>query len=338
MGTAFRFLLIVIAISLLSMVKLSPAESASDTAEAPQAGVILEAGEINGSTVPMGAFAVIIHGQGDRNPVSGEWEQLVPARGYIQAVDTEKLIFSRRREGWPESIVLDRIQTLILVGAPYLRAGVWDSTNPTGRIARKVGSLSQGLANQDSTQGSGEIKAVADWGNANSGRAAGDFRETPDSLSGRTAKGKDMGRGRRIVKKLAAGALAGIVPSYALGFILTFASDVEGFGAGLVFEFSLIFGYPVGAAIGVSLADPHDRFIMSMAGGGIGFVIGIMRTGPHNFLIDSRWETWPIFVGPLVGATIASELLREPLESRRLSVGLGPSPRGHLSAVVKLRF
>ena len=335
MGTAFRFFLI--AISLLETVNFSYADPVGDTAGS-QAGVILEAGEIDSSKVEIGAFAVVIHGLGEGHPVSGEWEQLVPARGYIQAVDTEKMILARGREGWPEPIVLDRIQTLVLVGAAYLRAGVWDSTNPTGRIARKVGSFSQGLANQDSTQGSGEIKAVADWGNANSGRAAGDFRETPDSLSGRTAKGKDMGRGRRIVKKLAAGALAGIVPSYALGIILTGTSDAEGFGAGLVFEFSLIFGYPVGAAIGVSLADPHDRFITSMAGGGIGFVIGFMLTAPHNFLIDSRWETWPMFVGPLVGATIASELLREPLESRRLSVGLGPSPRGHLSAVAKLRF
>ena len=289
----------------------------------------------------MGAFAVIIHGQGDRHPVSGEWEQLVTARGYIQAVDTEKMILARGREGWPEPIVLDRIQTLVLVGAAYLRAGVWDSTNPTGRIARKVGSFSQGLANQDSTQGNGEIKAVADWGNADSGRAAGDFRETPDSLSGRTAKGKDMGRGRRIVKKLAAGALAGIVPNYALGIILTGTGAAEGVGAVLFIDGIVFFGYPIGAAIGVSWVDPCDRFILSLAGSLVGCAASlyIPRKRVYQFRAYGQWDViWNWFVGPLVGATIASELLREPLESRRLSVGLGPSPRGHLSAVAKLRF
>ena len=196
--------------SLLAVVRSAPADSVGDTVEAADR-VILEAGEIDSSTVEVGSYVVVIHGQGERNPVSGEWERLETARGYVRAVDAEKLILVRRQENWTEPIVLDRIQTLVLVGAPYLR-GVWDSTSPTGQIASKVESFSQGLASQDSTQSNGEIKAVADWGNADSGRTADEFRESLDSLSARTAKGKDMGRGGRIGKKLAAGALAGIIP------------------------------------------------------------------------------------------------------------------------------
>ena len=99
------------------------ADSANDTAQAPQPGVILEAGEIDNRTVAVGAFAVVIYGQGERHPVSGKWEQLVTVRGYVRAVEKEVLTLGLGRDGLQERIVLDRIQTLVLVGMPHTQKG-----------------------------------------------------------------------------------------------------------------------------------------------------------------------------------------------------------------------
>ena len=40
-----------------------------------QAEVIIEAGEIDSSTVEIGAYVVVIYGEGERHPVSGKWER-----------------------------------------------------------------------------------------------------------------------------------------------------------------------------------------------------------------------------------------------------------------------
>ena len=170
---------------------------------------------------------------------------------------------------------------------------------------------------------------------------ASGFQAVPDTLSVRTARMYDWEAENRIVKKLGLGALMGTVPTYGLGAILMFASgNTEGFGAGLVLDFTVAFGYPVGAAIGVSLVDPHDRFILSLAGSAAGFMVGalIPRTQIYQFS-PFRWDVvWNWFAGPLVGATIMSEWCRNPLESPRFSVGLKPDTRGNLSAVASWRF
>ena len=76
------------------------------------AWVTFEAGEIDSSTVKPGAFVEVIYGRGERNPVSGEWERLDTARGYIQAIDTETLTIGERF--WKKVIALERIQKLII--------------------------------------------------------------------------------------------------------------------------------------------------------------------------------------------------------------------------------
>ena len=76
------------------------------------AWVTFEAGEIDSSTVKPGAFVEIIYGRGEREPVSGEWERLDTAKGYIQAIDAERLIIGERF--WKKVIALDRIQKLII--------------------------------------------------------------------------------------------------------------------------------------------------------------------------------------------------------------------------------
>ena len=76
------------------------------------AGVVFEAGEIDSSTVKPGAYVEIIYGSGERDPVSGEWERLDTARGYIQAIDAETLTIGERF--WKKEIELERIQKLII--------------------------------------------------------------------------------------------------------------------------------------------------------------------------------------------------------------------------------
>ena len=111
MDTAVRFMLA--AILLLAMVNHTHADTGRDDAE-----VVLEADEIDRSTVEVGAFVVVVYGQGEQHPTSGEWAKLDTIRGYIKAVRQRSLILSLERYGWPESIALDRIQTLTLVESP----------------------------------------------------------------------------------------------------------------------------------------------------------------------------------------------------------------------------
>ena len=80
-------------------------------------GIILETEEIDHNTVPVGAYAVIIHRQGKFDSVSEEWGPLVTSRGYIKSVDGKTLALVREQEGRPRLIVLECIQTLVLVGA-----------------------------------------------------------------------------------------------------------------------------------------------------------------------------------------------------------------------------
>ena len=83
---------------------------------------VLAAGQIDSSTVDVGTFAVVIYGQGERQPVSGAWTKLDTVRGYIKAVDRRRLIVGLEPDGWSKWIALERIQTLILVGSPPWRA------------------------------------------------------------------------------------------------------------------------------------------------------------------------------------------------------------------------
>ena len=87
-------------------------------AEALKAEVVLEADEINSSTVKVDDFVVVVYGKGERQPTSGEWAKLDTMQGYVKAVKQRALLLSLERYGWPESIALERIQTLTLVDLP----------------------------------------------------------------------------------------------------------------------------------------------------------------------------------------------------------------------------
>ena len=76
------------------------------------AGVVLQAGEIDSSKVKVGVYAEVIYGIGEQDQVSGKWEKLGTAQGYIKAVDQESLTIGRGL--WKEQIAFKRIQKLIL--------------------------------------------------------------------------------------------------------------------------------------------------------------------------------------------------------------------------------
>ena len=168
MGTAFRFLLI--AISFLSISNRTYADSVGDTAGV-RAGVILEANEIDSSTVEVGAFAVVIYGMGKRDPVTGDWEQLVTVRGYVQGVDAEALHLARKQGGWSGEIDLERIQTLVLVGSPSLKALDQISTHGAGQIKVSANRV-------ENRRIVDRIRTEHTQTQSDSGRAAGGFQAT----------------------------------------------------------------------------------------------------------------------------------------------------------------
>ncbi len=75
------------------------------------AGEVLQAGEIDSSKVEVGVYAEVIYGTGERDQVSGKWEKLDTAQGYIKAVDQGSLTIGRGL--WKEQIAFERIQKLI---------------------------------------------------------------------------------------------------------------------------------------------------------------------------------------------------------------------------------
>lgn len=109
---------------------------ANDDGESRRTGVVLEVGRIDSSTVEVGALVVVVYGQGERHPTSGAWAKLDTVRGYIKAMRRRSLILSLERYGWPESITLERIQSLVLVGDR--ETGMWIEKNKDKRVAQKL--------------------------------------------------------------------------------------------------------------------------------------------------------------------------------------------------------
>ncbi len=295
------FVFFVTAVSLFSRGNHADATT-GDAAEAPPAGVILKGGQIDSSTVEVGAFAVVIHGQGERHPVSGEWERLETARGYIQAINAETLTLSRGRDGRQKPMALERILTLVLVGTPSRRA-----TERMQRV-RPDGPPIQTLT-------------VMDTSHAVSGT-------TLDGL----AESRGMSTDKWVALKLITGSYFGM-----LGMVT--GDSYCGDGPDLVCG-GHVFGYLAGTAIGVN-AFPRHRSKMSLTKSlGVslgGSVVGLL--GGYGLTIANPEVLWPsILIGPVVGATLASEWWRKFSAARRFSIGLAPNPRGSLSAVATLHF
>ena len=127
----------------LWVVGLGCAELASAEPAASEGGVVLEAGEISSLTVAAGARVVVVHGRGERHPVSGEWARLDTLAGYVQAVDGETLVLAREGDLRQQRISLDRIERVVMEGTPSGDAAInkpWagKSRSPPGHLRFEV--------------------------------------------------------------------------------------------------------------------------------------------------------------------------------------------------------
>ncbi len=302
------FVFFVTAVSLCSRGNHADAAT-GDAAGVPQAGVILKGGQIDSSTVEVGAFAVVIHGQGERHPLSGEWERLETARGYIQAINGETLTLSRGRDGRLKPMALERILTLVQVGPPSRRA-----TERPQRV-RPDGLPIQTLA-------------VVDTQHAVSGAT---LDSLPESKGSRT--------GKRVAFKLITGSFFGMLGGVIGGSYCGGSQELDCLGPPA-------FGYLAGVAIGVSavdysVVDPrYDPSMLSfIADTGLslgGSVVGLI--GGIGLTITSPEMLPSILIGPVVGATLASEWWRRFSAARGFSIGFAPNPRGSLFPVATLHF
>ena len=84
----------------------------------PKEAVVLESSQIDARTVPAGARVVVVHGRGERHPVSGEWARLDTSAGWVQAVDVSALVLAREGDLRQQRIPLNRIQRLVMAGPP----------------------------------------------------------------------------------------------------------------------------------------------------------------------------------------------------------------------------
>ena len=306
-------------ILLLAMVNHAHADTGREDTEGLRVGVVLEAGEIDSSTVEVGALVVVVYGQGERHPTSGEWAKLDTARGYVKAVNQRRLIIGQP-DGWSKWIALERIQRLILEESTFPRSVDRDSTQADEEVETAadrtdhIGELDNGRGKHIQTQ-------------TDSSRAEGGLQAMPDSLSVRTTKGENKETGKRIALKLGHGAILGSLPSLMLAFTVAGSCGGENYCIEGSLALAGLSVYPVGVAIGVSRFDPYDRFIYSLTGSLLGVLAGLAQ------------GSLPLaFVSSPVLATLMSEQSRKPPEIRRVAVSLVPTPKGYLSAVATLRF
>ena len=315
---------VIVALTLFASLLVADAEvgaTASDVPDSVRVEQVLTTGQIDSSTVDMGAFVVVIYGQGERHPVSGAWTKLDTVRGSIKAVDSRRLIVGLAPDGWSKRIALERIQTLSLIGAPLSA----DRNHPRTRTTKRVSPAQAEpvVARSDS------------------------LSEQMEAMVKRYYKKADNRDAPRISKKLIAGGLGGV----GLGLVgaaiavseYEYQSNAGDDGIGGFFSpfFGFWGGNIAGTAIGVSAVDPQDNFLITLAGSallgaGVPYAIAIISVETNsdgdNLIILSG------LLGPIIGATIASELSRKPPQDRRVSVGLVPNPKGGLSAIATLRF
>ena len=76
---------------------------------------------------------------------------------------------------------------------------------------------------------------------------------------------------------------------------------------------------------------------MTLLGSAIPLLAGIPLVKYGSESIKKLGVT-TMLVGPFISSLIASELWRQPPQTRRVSFALAPTPNGGLSAVATLRF
>ena len=128
-------------IAFVRIQKLLLAESSREMGrlKAESTGMVLKAGEIDSGKVRVGVFAAVVYGKGKRDPVSGDWEKLVTASGYIKAVDAESLTLVLSEGFGKKRIAFARIQKLLLAASSYEMARIKNTTDMDMLFARTDG-------------------------------------------------------------------------------------------------------------------------------------------------------------------------------------------------------
>lgn len=301
-------------IAWLVLLPLGAAAWAQDVGEGVRVEQVLTAGQIDSNTVDVGAFVVVVYGQGERHPVSEAWTQLDTARGSIKAVDSRRLIVGLAPDGWSKWIALERIQTLSLLGAP-LSAADRDHTHTRTTKRIQPAQAEPEVARSDSLSEQREAMVKRYYKKA-------DNREDA---------------GLRVLKKMAVGTLSGIVfTGMAVGVQDKIWESKGDPDIGFLLNGSL-WGSWVGFPFGVSSVDPYDSLPTTLFAGVIPPVLaGYSLAIAGQEMADIGLTV--MYIGPIIGSLYASEKWRKPPQARRVSLSLFPTPNGGLSAVTTLRF
>ena len=167
-----------------------------------------------------------------------------------------------------------------------------------------MGLASAAFARADSTHAEGKSVTVASPALKPAGRLAGEFEKTQTR------------RSTRVARKLGVGLLSGSVFSIA--------------GRHKDFELGYKVGPAAGAMVGVMLVDPPSwssnrrSSLLALAGSSVGALAGFMAVPDP---LSREWhDRWPLLL-PAIGATIASELWRDPSQVSRLPIARVPDAK-----------
>ena len=270
-------------------------------ADVAPTGMVLTGSELDRGRVEVGMLVEVVHGKGPRHRFSGEWAEVATVRGVIEAVNWDRRQVVVARDGDGGKETIAVDRIQTMTMIASPQAAVGDSAEDVGRFPVQAGRVD------------------------------------------------DMDPDKRVAKKLSYGALGG-VGGGALGAVVGFGlgsygdkncggNDDPFCGAGGVFGSVFVgsIGYSIGTAVGVSRVDPHDLFGASLIGSVVGLVggIGLMSASESELLFPF------LFIGPVVGATLASEWSRSLNPSDKklpFFMNLVPDSRGRLAAVATLRF
>lgn len=314
-------------ILLLGMVNHAHADTGREDEEELQSKVVLEADEIDSSTVEVGALAA-----------TEPREITIYISGYQKTV--AKALLDAVDEGSPITGIAD----FDSLSATYGLMGIYrKGRRSSGFYGYRFRLTFPPVAN---------VAAVARaYWNLSYIQSVDPEppRQGPDKRIVKAAKVDSF----RIGNKLMAGLGGGIAGAFLGAVIMADLYQPRGgddtFGGLGAAMNGLEAGYMVGTAIGVSWVDVQDHFLITLMGSVLGLGVPV---GAIDFIsAKTGWELDTLagvsaFLGPIIGATIASERGRKSLsakrhlkpEARRVSVGLVPNPKRGLSAVATLRF
>ena len=190
-----------------------------------------------------------------------------------------------------------------------------------------------------------DAMAGAYWNVSYIQSVVGEAENPPVLLSHRTANGLRgihvLGGGEhavvRIPTKVVCGTLSGVVFT-AIGFVGIANIDRSSGPASSVgyLLLGMYVGSAVGFPLGMSAADPYDSLPTTLLAGVTPGLAGYSLLAADQD--NDRTAFLFMYVVPVIGSLIASELWRKPPQDRRVSFGLSPIPNSGLSAVTMLRF